>query len=87
MTRNYMLEPRVKFDCKQGHGQADSGDKLSSSQTMLSRGYIMLASGKPVLATSSSQNRFCCGDMLTRKIYYVIPKRRANKPSSRKLSS
>ena len=45
----------------------------------------MLASEKPVLATSSSQNRFCCVDMLTRKIYYVIPKRRANKPSSRKL--
>ena len=30
---------------------------------------------------------FCCGDMFPSKIYYVISKRRANKPSSRKLST
>ncbi len=32
MTLNYILEPGVKFDCKQGHGQADTGDKWSSSK-------------------------------------------------------
>ena len=32
----------------------------------------MLASGKPVLATSSSQNRFCCGDMLKLGKYIML---------------
>ena len=54
---------------------------------MLSRGDITLATDKPVLATSSSQTMFCCGDMLASKIDCVISKRRAHKPSPRKLST